>query len=448
MKILIVEDEKIKRITLEDDLMEAGYRTAAFASPVPALTVLAQEPFDVAITDLRMPEMDGLEFIARARELRPELKIILITAYGTVDTAMKALSLGAYDYVTKPFSTEELFPALNRIRAERIDETRGQEESPAVRYGCCQIVGRSKAMIEVFRLIDECLASDSTTLLTGETGTGKDIAACVIHHNSKRSKGPFVKVSCATLSKEIIESELFGHEKGAFTSASREKIGRFEYADKGTIFLDEIDDTSNDLQAKLLRVIEDQVFERVGSSRPIRVDVRVIAATKVDLRVQAEKGLFRNDLFYRLNVMPVYLPPLRERKEDIPFLLEHFLRNPDGTKSNIRIDPVAMDVLNSYSWPGNVRELKNLIERLKNTKGEGVVTLFDLPEEIRVVSLAAAEKGASSFHDAINSVEKKLLVEALRASGGNKSRAARALGLKLSTFRDKLAKHNLQSLTF
>jgi len=447
MKILIVEDEKLKRITLEDDLRDAGYQTAAFACPVSALALLSEESFDVAITDLRMPEMDGLEFMARARELRPEMKIILITAYGTVDSAIKALSLNAYDYLTKPFSTEELFPALNRIRAEKMAESKEQEEPVAVRYGCCQMVGASKAMVEIFHRIDECLASDSTVLLTGETGTGKDIAACVIHHNSKRSKGPFVKVSYASLSKEIIESEMFGHEKGAFTSASREKIGRFEYADKGTIFLDEIDDTTSELQVKLLRVIEEQVFERVGSSTPIKVDVRVIAATKVNLREQTEKGLFRKDLFYRLNVMPMYIPPLRERKEDIPLLLDHFLKKPDGTKSNIRIDPIAMDVLNSYSWPGNVRELKNIIERLKNIKGEGVVTLFDLPEEIRFVSLAAAQKGTSTFYDTINAVEKKLLVEALRVSGGNKSRAARELGLKLSTFRDKLAKHNLQNLT-
>jgi DNA-binding NtrC family response regulator len=257
-----------------------------------------------------------------------------------------------------------------------------------------------------------------------------------------------VKVSCATLSKEIIESELFGHEKGAFTSASREKIGRFEYADKGTIFLDEIDDTTTELQVKLLRAIEEQVFERVGSSTPIKVDVRVIAATKVNLREQAEKGLFRKDLFYRLNVMPIYIPPLRERKDDIPLLLEHFLKNPDGTSSRIRIDPIAMDILNSYSWPGNVRELRNLVERLKNTKGEGVVTLFDLPEEIRLVSLASAENRDSTFHDAMNRVERKFLLEAMRACGGNKSRAARALVLRLSTFRDKLAKHNLQELTF
>ena len=447
MKILIVEDEELKRITLEDDLKDAGYQTAAFASPVSALNVLSQESFDVAITDLRMPEIDGLEFMARAKELRPQMEIILITAYGTVDTAMKALSLGAYDYVTKPFSTEELLPALNRIRAKRAASSQ-EQVSPAARYGCCQMVGASRAMLEVFHQIDECLASDSTVLLTGETGTGKDIAACIIHHNSRRSKGPFVKVSCATLSKEIIESELFGHEKGAFTSASREKIGRFEYADKGTIFLDEIDDTTTELQVKLLRAIEEQVFERVGSSTPIKVDVRVIAATKVNLREQAEKGLFRKDLFYRLNVMPIYIPPLRERKDDIPLLLEHFLKNPDGTSSRIRIDPIAMDILNSYSWPGNVRELRNLVERLKNTKGEGVVTLFDLPEEIRLVSLASAEKGDSTFHDAMNRVERKLLLEAMRACGGNKSRAARALGLRLSTFRDKLAKHNLQELTF
>jgi len=404
VKVLIVEDEKLKRITLEDDLRDAGYQTAAFASPVSALAVLAQEPFDVAITDLRMPGMDGLEFMARARELRPETKIILITAYGTLDTAMKALSLGAYDYVTKPFSTEELLPTLNKIRAEKTADFDQGEEAPAVRYGCCQMVGASKAMVEVFRRIDECIASDSTVLLTGETGTGKDIAACVVHHNSARSKGPFVKVSCASLSKEIIESELFGHEKGAFTSASREKIGRFEYANKGTIFLDEIDDTTSELQVKLLRAIAEQVFERVGSSVPIRVDVRVIAATKVDLREQAEKGLFRRDLFYRLNVMPVYLPPLRERRSDIPLFINHFLKNPDGTKCNIRIDPIAMDVLNSYSWPGNVRELKNLIERLKNTKGEGVATLFDLPEEIRFISLATIEKGTSTFYDTINAV--------------------------------------------
>lgn len=448
MKVLIVEDEELKRITLEDDLRDAGYQTATFASPASALTVLSQESFDVAITDLRMPEMDGLEFMAKAKELRPEMKIILMTAYGTVDTAMKALSLGAYDYVTKPFSSEELFPALNRIRVEKSDEANEQEKPVASRYGCCQMVGSSKAMIGVFRQVDKCLASDSTILLTGETGTGKDMAACVIHHNSKRSKGPFVKVSCATLSKDIIESELFGHEKGAFTSASREKIGRFEYADKGTIFLDEIDDTTSELQVKLLRVIEEQVFEKVGSAVPTRVDVRVIAATKVNLREQAEKGLFRKDLFYRLNVLPIYLSPLRERKEDIPLLLDHFLQNPDGRKSNIRIDPIAMDVLNKYSWPGNVRELKNLVERLKNTKGEGLVTLFDLPEEMRFVSLATTERADSTFYETINAVEKKLLVEALRASGGNKSRAAKALGLKLSTFRDKLSKHDLLNLTF
>ncbi len=448
MKILILDDEELKRITLEDDLRDAGHRTASFASPVSALAVLSEESFEVAITDLRMPEMDGLEFMAKAKELRPEMKIILITAYGTVDTAMKALSLGAFDYVTKPFSTEELSPALNRIEAEKKAEAEGHETRVAARYGCCQMVGTSKAMIEAFRRIDQCLASDSTVLLTGETGTGKDMAACVIHHNSERSKGPFVKVSCASLSKEIIESELFGHERGAFTSASREKIGRFEYANRGTIFLDEIDDTTSELQVKLLRVIEEQVFERVGSSTPRQIDVRVVAATKVNLREQVEKGMFRKDLFYRLNVMPVFLPPLRERREDVPLLVDHFLSNPDGSKSPIRVDPIAMDVLNSYSWPGNVREMKNLVERVKNTKREGLVTLFDLPEEMRFVSFATTQRAGSTFYETIGAVEKKLLVEALRASGGNKSRAARRLGLRLSTFRDKLSKHNLQNLTF
>ncbi|HDI00705.1 MAG TPA: sigma-54-dependent Fis family transcriptional regulator, partial [Firmicutes bacterium] len=360
MRVLLVEDDRVARVPLRDDIAEAGYDVDEAGSAEEALELLGKKGYDVVVTDLRMPGMDGIELLERIKAESPDTEVIVITAYGTVRTAVRAMKLGAYEYLTKPFDNEELLLLLERIRRMRevMEENVRLRRRLEERYRLEDMVGKGHKMQEVFRLIRTVASSDSTVLLQGETGTGKELAAHAIHELSPRRDGPFVKVSCAALSRELLESELFGHVKGAFTSAVKDKPGKFELADGGTIFLDEVDDIPLELQVKLLRVLQEREFERVGGTRTIRVDVRVIAATKVDLLERVRRGLFREDLYYRLNVVPIRLPPLRERKEDVPLLMEHFLRKL-GAEGRIEMTPEAMKLLMDYDWPGNVRELEN-----------------------------------------------------------------------------------------
>lgn len=470
MRVLLVEDDRVARVPLRDDIAEAGYDVDEAGSAEEALELLGKKGYDVVVTDLRMPGMDGIELLERIKAESPDTEVIVITAYGTVRTAVRAMKLGAYEYLTKPFDNEELLLLLERIRRMRevMEENVRLRRRLEERYRLEDMVGKGHKMQEVFRLIRTVASSDSTVLLQGETGTGKELAAHAIHELSPRRDGPFVKVSCAALSRELLESELFGHVKGAFTSAVKDKPGKFELADGGTIFLDEVDDIPLELQVKLLRVLQEREFERVGGTRTIRVDVRVIAATKVDLLERVRRGLFREDLYYRLNVVPIRLPPLRERKEDVPLLMEHFLRKL-GAEGRIEMTPEAMKLLMDYDWPGNVRELENLVERLVVVGAGPRVGPEDLPPEIR--SPAPKEKGPSleevlrrqeelermirmlgsseprlgdaSFEEIVEAKERELITEALRRTGGNKTKAAELLGMKLSTFRDKMKRLGL-----
>ncbi|HIE03646.1 MAG TPA: sigma-54-dependent Fis family transcriptional regulator, partial [Candidatus Latescibacteria bacterium] len=359
-KILIVEDEPKMAFLLEAELKDAGHRTTSVTDGMEAVRRVEMEHFDIVITDLRMEGMDGIEVLERVKGLDPQTEVVLITAYATAQTAVDAMKKGAYDYIIKPFDVEEL-----KLLVKRIEEKQGllyenallQEK--ARREGLL-VGGRSPAMRKVLELIDKVAPTDATVLVLGESGTGKELVARRIHHLSPRRDRPLVAVHCATFPENLLESELFGYERGAFTGATRRKVGHFEYADGGTIFLDEVGELPTSVQAKLLRFLQERQFTRIGGVEPVRVDVRVIAATNRDLEREVMEGRFREDLFYRLNVFPIELPPLRERREDIPLLVEHFLRQRNRPPDVV--SPEAMEALLTYDWPGNVRELENVIE--------------------------------------------------------------------------------------
>ena len=369
-----------------------------------------------------------------------------MTAYGTIQNAVEAMKIGAYDFITKPFSNKELILTLNRIaefltlKKENIE----LKEKLRERHSFHNIIGKSKPMKQIFDLLEIVAHSDSSILITGETGTGKEMVADAIHYAGIMQNRPYIKVSCALLSKDILESELFGHERGAFTGAMNDKKGRFELADGGTIFLDDVDDIPLTLQVKLLRVLQHKEFELVGGTETIKVDVRVLAASKENLLEKVKKGEFREDLYYRLNVVPIYIAPLRERKEDIPLLLEAFAEK-YASEKKMKITKRALDFLFNYSWPGNVRELKNLVERLALTAHGKDITPSLLPSEIMCQDIYPEEikTDGNAFDDIMNSTELNLLKQALDMTGGNKARAARLLKLKPSTFRSKIEKYDL-----
>lgn len=445
MNILIVDDEKIKRVTLREDLEDAGYDALTASSGDESLELLRKEVFEIVVTDLRMQQMDGIELLKKVKADYPDIYVIMMTAYATVETAVEAMKLGAYDYITKPFSSDELLLILDRIKRLKSleEENRDLRLRLKTDYRYDQLIGESPAMQKVFEKTEKALSSNLTLLLQGETGSGKDIIASIVHYNGNRKDHPFIKLSCAAIPHELIESEIFGHEKGAFTGAVRQKKGRIEMANNGTIFLDEVDDIPLELQVKLLRFLDEKTLERVGGTSSIKVDVRIIAATKVDLKKKAETGEFREDLYYRLNVFPITLPPLRERKEDIPRLIDHFLQKSFPHNDMPGIAPECLDVLMGYHWPGNIRELKHLIERLGLLKVGKSIKLTDLPHEMRLPTnnQIRLEPGKDSFEEIISSTERELITSALQMAGGNKSKAAELLKMKPSTFRDKLKRY-------
>lgn len=446
MNILIVEDEDILRISIGDDLKEAGFDVSLSKSPMLALNLLDKEIYDVAILDYKMPEMNGIELLKRIKHKRSECVVIIMTAYGTIQNAVEAMKIGAYDFITKPFSNKELILTLNRIaefltlKKENIE----LKEKLIERHSFYNIIGKSKPMKQIFDLLEVVAHSDSSVLITGETGTGKEMVADAIHYAGIMQNRPYIKVSCALLSKDILESELFGHERGAFTGAVNDKKGRFELADGGTIFLDDVDDIPLALQVKLLRVLQHKEFELVGGTETIKVDVRVLAASKENLLEKVKKGEFREDLYYRLNVVPIYIAPLRERKEDIPLLLETFAER-YASEKKMEITRQALDFLFNYSWPGNVRELKNLVERLALTAQGEEITPSLLPSEIMRENIYSEEikTDGNTFDETMSSTEIKLLKQALDMAGGNKAQAARLLKLKPSTLRSKIEKYDL-----
>ena len=449
MKMLLVDDEKIKRTALRDDLADAGYEVGVASNAEEGLRFLRGESYDVVVTDLRMKGMDGLAFLAQIKEQWPDTEVIMITAFATVDNAVQAMKLGAFDYITKPFESAKLILILEKIA--RIKQLTNEnvslkaELARTTRHG--DIIGQDSAMRDAFDLLDTAISSDVPVLLCGETGTGKELFATAIHRCGPRKDKPFCRVSCAALSSQLMESELFGHERGAFTGAVDSKPGRFELADKGTLFLDEIDDVPLDVQVKLLRVLEGHPFERVGGVRSISVDVRIVAASKFDLKTRVADGSFRSDLYYRLSVFPIWIPALRERKEDIPLLVRHFLEVYAPPSKPVEISEEAMALLWDYQWPGNVRELQNVVRRtLLGLGTRSVIAREDVPGEIRLAILegAAPREKPGSFRDMVGATERDLLTQALDAAEGNQSKAAASLGLKLSTFRDKLAKYGIR----
>ncbi len=449
LSIFVVDDEDILRVTLTDDLAEAGFNVQDFDNPLNALAAIEKQSVDVLITDIKMPQMDGLELLARIKTVKPETCVIVMTAYSSVDSAIEAMKKGAYDYIAKPFKIDELLLILERIAELRFvkQENRQLRSQIESQYPLSAFVGSSPAVQQTLELVKTVADTNSTVLITGETGTGKELLANVLHYNSNRRDKPFVKVSCAILSREIFESELFGHEKGAFTGAQKARQGRFEMADGGSLYLDDIDDIPLDLQVKLLRVLQEQEFERVGSNQTRKIDVRVIASTKADLKMLVSEGKFREDLYYRLNVFPIHIPPLRERREDIPELVRHFAEQ-FSPKMSLHFEPAVLNCLSNYHWPGNTRELKNIVERLiLLSRGQNIVDLAKIPVEILRPATVTPEVclGQKPLDQLLAEIEQNLLTQALQMNNGSQVKAAEMLGIPPSTLRTKLNKYGLNS---
>ncbi len=439
MRILVVDDEKIKRVTLADDLAMQGHEVVAASDGQEALDQLHNGQFDVVVTDLKMPKVDGLELLRRIKQSSgPELEVIMMTAYGSIPVAVEAVKLGAFDFLTKPFRNEDIFPLLARIERRRQTATNGPYSEAGIDE---RIVGHSPGIGRVKHMAAICARTDANVLLFGETGVGKDLVSQVIHQNSHRHGFPFVKVGCTLFPPQLIESELYGHEKGSFTGAETQRYGRFALAEGGTLYLDDVDDIPMEQQSKLLRAIEEKVYERVGGTQLIEANVRVIASTKRNLLEKTSEGTFREDLYYRLDVLRINIPPLRERRDDIPELVEHLLRR-IAKGEPYRIDADAAVLFQQHRWPGNVRELYNTLERALLIGG-GHITADIARHEIRGFMPEEGGAATSGFQAAVNRTERELLEEALRQTGGNKTAAAASLGMKPSTFRDKLAKHGL-----
>jgi DNA-binding NtrC family response regulator len=447
MKIFLVDDERILRVSIADELREAGYTVFEFSHAGSVLQKLQEETPDLLITDIRMPGMDGIELLEKVKKISPQTMVVIMTAYTSADTAIKALKLGAYDYLSKPFRNEEILHLTQRVaelKEIKSDNERLQNQISS-NFDFSSFGGQSPAILKIFDLIRSVASTRSSVLITGETGTGKEMLANIIHYNSDRRNKPFVKVSCAILAKEVFESELFGHEKGSFTGAEKARKGRFETANNGTIYLDDVDDIPLELQVKLLRVLQEQEVEPVGASSAVKVDVRVITSTKYDLKILISAGRFRDDLFYRLNVIPIHIPPLRERIDDIPVLMKRFLDEFSPT-GNYSVSPDAMIVLQSYAWPGNVRELRNLAERLVLTSKENLITIQNIPAEFHVPNVEAATIAGADQWDletVMSQTEINLIQSALKRSAGNKSKAARLLNIPLSTLRTKAEKYGI-----
>lgn len=445
-KIWIVDDERIIRVSLADDLRDAGYTVREFADGNSTLTALSESIPDIIITDLKMPGIGGIKLLSRLKEIHPDIVVIVMTAFGTVKNAVKAMKMGAYDYVTKPFNSEEILLIIERALEFHtvIEENKRLKEQIGACYNYSSYIGEPETSKELFKLIELVAEKDSTVLITGETGTGKELVTNIIHHNIASKNKPLVKVSCAILSKEIFESELFGHVKGAFTGADSDKQGRFELANNGTLYLDDIDDIPLDLQVKLLRVLEEREMEKVGSAKTIPVNVRVIASTKKDLLQLVKEGKFREDLYYRINVFPIKLLPLRDRKKDIKAILQYYLKKFTG-KSFCEIAPEALQKLIDYNWPGNVRELKNIAERLAILSEEGKIELSHIPDEIKHLQNfdVFGAVGTKPLDELLADIEVVSIECALERTKNHKSKAAEILGIPPSTLRTKMDKYGI-----
>jgi len=446
-RILVIDDEPLMRLTIGDALAAEGYDVATAETGEKGLVVLREMRPDVLVTDLRLPDMDGIQILKEARGLNQETQVILITAYGSIDSAVAAMKEGAADYLTKPFSMDDLLRTIKRlIRMRQLEEENlSLRRRVEDRLGLQGLVGKSPAMLKIYDLIETVARTDATVLIQGESGTGKELAANAIHIQSARKDAPFIKVNCAALPETLLETELFGHEKGAFTGAIRQRKGRFEAAHRGTLFLDEIGDLPLPVQVKLLRVLQERQFERVGGNETISVDVRLICATMKDLREAIQMGTFREDLYYRLNVIPITLPPLRERREDILLLTDHFLEKFSRKmgKEIAAISEEAKTLLLKYPFPGNIRELENMLERaVVLMKGKSIQAV-DLPEEVsgqmnQVPRISEKIPSSKPLGQAVDLFEKEYIQNVLERTGGRKGQAAEILGISRKSLWEKI----------
>jgi two-component system NtrC family response regulator len=450
--ILVVDDEKNYLLVMETLLAGAGYEVLTIDSGEEALELTRRNDLDLIITDMKMPRMSGIELMEQLKQVYPDLPVIMMTAYGTVEKAVEAMKKGAFDYILKPFKNEELLLTIAKALDLRhlLTENRRLKQDLEQRYRFENIVGNSKVMQSIFAMVEKVAQTRATVLISGESGTGKELIARAIHHRSPRNSGPFISVNCGALTETLLESELFGHERGAFTNAVAMRKGRFELAEGGTLFLDEVAEMSPALQVKLLRVLQEMEFERVGGVKTIRVDVRVVAASNRELKVEVVAGNFREDLFYRLNVVYMEMPPLRLRSEDIPLLVMHFMNkySEANHKEGIRLEPEVMKILLRYPWPGNVRELENVIERAVILCSHNTITADDLPANV-------AEAPETEFNidllvpshiplpEALEKIEELMIRRALNQSGYVQVRAAELLGITKSLLQYKLKKYQI-----
>ena len=450
--IVVLDDEPNYVLILDALLSEEGYTVTGLNDPETALTYLEESECDVVITDMKMPKLSGQEVLEHVKKNYPHIPVLIMTAYGSIEGAVEAMKIGAFDYISKPFSNEELLLSVNKAvkLAKAHQQYRLLHESLENRYGLHQIIGKSKAIRHVLEMVDKAAPSRSTVLISGESGTGKELVARAIHFASPRKGDPFISVNCMALNPGVLESELFGHEKGSFTGAVAQKRGRFELAHGGTLFLDEIGELSHDLQVKLLRVLQERKIERVGGSNEIKVDIRIVAATNKNLLDEVEKGRFREDLYYRLNVVQITMPPLRERREDIPLLATHFINKcvKDNNIEAKSFSTEAMDYLTGYEWPGNVRQLENIVERCIVLTSSEVISVDDLPQEIKdeeaqlksAVDLLPVKLDLS---DTLEKIEAALLRRALVKTNFVKVKAAEMLGISKSLLQYKLKKYQI-----
>ncbi len=449
--ILIVDDEKNYLVVLEELLSPEGYEIVTSDNADEALKLIRETELDLVITDMKMPGTNGMTILEEAKKVDPEMPIIIMTAYGTIEMAVEAMRKHAYDYIEKPFKNETLKltveKALQNYRL--IKENRLLNEALSDRYRFGNIIGKSNPMQEIYDLIRKVSQSKASVLITGESGTGKELIANAIHYNSPRKDRPFISINCGALTETLLESELFGHEKGAFTGAVSMKKGRFELADGGTLFLDEVTEMTPSLQVKLLRVLQEMEFERVGGTRTIDVDVRILSASNKDIKEDVAEGLFREDLFYRLNVIHIEVPPLRERGEDIRLLVNHFIDKYAGDESSekIKLSPDAWKILFNYAWPGNIRELENVIERAVVLNNSGIISRDDLPGYL-ISSDAEIDVDKFISHDArlqetLEKIEEQLIRRALKRCDNVQSHAAELIGITKSLFQHKMKKYNI-----
>ncbi|MDN3511541.1 MAG: sigma-54 dependent transcriptional regulator [Candidatus Jettenia sp.] len=452
-KILVVEDDEYVLGSIRILLNKEGYEVNTALNGLEALNLYRRESYDLVIADLKMPQMDGIELLKQLKLEFSDVSLIMMTAYGSIRTAVEAMKMGAYDYVTKPVSAEEIRLVIQRAfeRQNLITEIKTLRKELEERFSLDNIIGKSYAMQRVYDLILQVANTDATVLITGETGTGKELVAHAIHHNSKRKNRPFVVINCSALPESLLESELFGHEEGAFTGATKQRVGKFEFADTGTVFFDEMGNLPLSMQTKLLRLLQEKSFERIGGNQTIKVDVRVLAATNKDLNKLSEEGCFRKDLYYRLNVIPIQLPSLKERREDIPLLVTHFIEKYNKVfKKEIKsISQNALNIMMSYGWPGNVRELENLVERALIMAKDHIISEIELPmsnqKQIRerLEDIDTNQIIDTSLEDFLAHCENKYITRLLKQCKGRIDSSAKISGIDVKTLYRKMKKYNI-----